>query len=199
MLKKFFALLCILMCLASAAFASYDHLYTDSVTLYPVHDAGVSRHIFVRTNSGWFSSKTVKLGFDKGQLHVDFSYKGSGSLSGYGMVYPSVEAKIWYWDVQYQDWLLERKFDIYCQDDYEIELEKEDVYYCIELYFWRPSTVADSYERYDKFPYGLAPVVYDKVVDAYWSPYALPSVTAEPGFDMNMYIDNPMYSLPNEK
>ena len=197
MMKKWLAILLALLCLTASASASFDHLYTDSVTLCPHPSEGVSKYIFVRTHSNWLSSKTVSLNFDKGQMHVEFRYRDT-TVEGLANVYPSAEAKIWYWDVQLQRWVKEQQFDIYCKSEHDIELEKEDTYYCIQLYFWKPTTVATSYDKHKKFPANIVIGAREEVVRASWLSYKLPTVTVEPGFDMNMYKDNPMYFLPSE-
>jgi len=168
-----------------------DH-FTDKVEFVNVPNGGISHYIYVLTGEpGWFSSNDIELAFTKGYLSANFYYRGNDNLEGGGYVYPSVQAKIWLWNPQIMDWTQEDTYDIYCKKDYTIELQEEYQIYCIELYFWRATTTADSYERYNKSGFS-EPFTHDGVSSAVWVEGMLPSVVAVSDGKAKIFAGDPL-------
>ena len=207
MLKRWIALLCLLSlsltCLPCAALATSD-LYTDSIVLQPLPDQGVSHYSFVCTGdkSGWFSSNKVELEIKAGRISVEAKYKDAYKDGAY-YAYPPMEATIWRWDIPSRAWVEEDNYDIYNEHSKTIKLKEDHTYYCIQLYFWRPVTVADSYSKHrNLYTYSGAPISVGKaftVTDAHWSDREMPTVTVTPDDEAIMYTFNPMGVYPQEQ
>lgn len=208
MLKRWIALLCLLSltltCLPCAALATSD-LYTDSMVLQPLPDQGVSHYIFVCTgdNSGWFSSNKVELEISAGMIDVErLSKPGTTYREEAYYAYPPFEVKIWRWDIPNSMWVLETKYDVYNEDDATIKLEENRQYYCIQLYFWNPDTVAKSYHKNENF-FNPSPIFkhgasFEPDV-GHWVQHHLPKVTVTPDDEAIMYTFNPMGVYPQEQ
>lgn len=213
MMKKWLAVLCLaVFALAPVHGLAADELYTNEVTVYALPDEGVSQYVFARTGSGWFASNEVELDFRAGNLVVERGYEGT--LSGTSpvvstethTVFAAVEAKIWRWVPGQQQWVMEQNYDIYNEDEHTVELKEDDTTYCVQLYFWRPDTVARSYDKNKEFYWvektfgflssGTNPY---PVQGGYWEAAALPGVIAVPGDDTLMFINNPLPFLPTEQ
>ncbi len=180
-----------LLLLLAAVPAMAESPYTDEVRLYPPTHTGGSLHIFAfaGADDGWFADRSVDLAFNKGYLYFDCYYR----YDSYGRVYPAIEAKIWYWDTNRSLWVMEQNYDIYHEREHTVEFERTNTFYCIQLYYWEPYTVASSYLKNGKFYF---PDTFEgpmsDVREVYWgerntSPY----VVATPGEDAVLLRQSP--------
>lgn len=182
-----------------------EDLYTDQTIVIPDHNQGSHRYIFVRTGSGWFAVNSVDLDIQMGTMSVDLIYKDPPSHSESPQCYPAMEVRVWRWVPSEQQWVKDREnFDIYSDDSESIEFDEDNTTYCVHLYFWRPITVAQSYQKNKEFYFGNKWIKDDlgsefTVTGAEWLTNRMPIVTVTPGRDTLMFKQNPLPILPHEE
>lgn len=205
MFRRFVALLCLLAVTAAMPLGALaDDRYTDSVVVEPEEDAGVSRYVFARTGTGWFAENEVDLKIEAGLMSMEGYPSGISHMMDQALYcFPPMEVKVWRWEPDIMQWVLEQNYDIYSERTATVKLEEDDHSYCIQLYFWNPLTVAQSYHKNEKFfnpsPLWMRGCMF-KPETAHWVSSIMPAVTATPGDDTRLFRSNPLgYLLPNNQ
>ena len=206
MMKRWLVLICLFVMAVSVLpmhVRAESPFFTDDITLTPDPLEGVSEYIFLYTgeNKGLFDSNKVEIDIERGYMHV-LTKDNNLSWTDHS-AYPPMEVRVWRWDMNMQQWLMEQHFDIYSSSGETVKFKEDQGVYCLQLYFWRPLTVAKSYHENREFYmytgfHKTSLGVVDDILDAQWSQQYPPSVTVSAGDTVIFHHGNPTPVLPHE-
>lgn len=163
-MKKIMILLtlCVMLCTMLPATAAASAPEVERVRMNGGMYGQYTETFYAIPCSGWFASDEIELELSTAYIYYECNNRyGTG---GAWIVPPAVEVTVCWYDFSIGQWVQEQNFDVWNDRSRTIELQQQDVVYRIDVYFWKASTVADSYVRHGILdnPHG------GEVKHAYW-------------------------------